>query len=179
MTVDLLARVIDLKVNEHLRNISEQSRKLTAEMTLLRDFFTPIPISDVIYKVINGRKVGYRDYGIWQEKRGGGYDVTYEHTETYAGTTTTLNLDFSTQVMLKRIEMIWDDTITKDYEIRMFSDFNHSSLYSLLKKETGNTETSDITFLDFVYPAGSRLQFYFSNYTAAKINKILIVIEEL
>lgn len=179
MSNDLLARVIDLKVQDHLRNISEQSRKLTAEMTLLRDFFTPIPISGVAYKIINGRKVGYRDYGIWQEKRGGGYDVTYEHTETYAGTTTTLNLDFTTQVMIKRIELIWNDTTTKDYELRMYSDFLNSSYYSVIKKETGNTETSDITFLDFVYPAGSRLQFYFSSYTVGKINKILVAIEEL
>jgi len=176
---DLLARTIDLKVNDHLRMINEQSKQIKQEITLLRDFFTPIPISGVTYKIINGRKVGYRNYGIWQEKRGGGYDVTYEHTETYAGTTTALNLDFSTQVMIKRVELVWDDAITKDYELRMFSDFLNSSYYSVIKKEVGNTETSDITFLDFVYPAGSRLQFYFSSYTAAKINKILVAIEEL
>lgn len=179
MTEDLLARVIDLKVQDHLRNISEQSKKLTAEMTLLRDFFTPIPISGVTYKIINGRKVGYRDYGIWQEKRGGGYDVTYEHTETYAGSTTNLNLDFKTQVMVKRIELVWNDATARDYEIRMYSDKDNSIYYSVIRTEIANTKTSTIISLDFVYPAGSRLQFYFSSYTAAKINKILIAIEEL
>ncbi len=150
------------------------------EVTLLRQNQVSTPeITGVQYKVINGHKVGYRPYGIWDEKRGDGYEVTYEHTEIYAGSTLTLNLDFAYQTALKRVELIWNDTTAKGYELRMYSDFNNSAYYSLIKKETGNQDTSDISMFGFVYPAGSRLQFYFDNYTAGKINKILVAIEEL
>jgi len=179
MSNDLLARHIDKSFESVLNQSFEKQKQIKDELTLLRDYFTPIPISGVTYKIINGRKVGYRQVGVWDEKRGGGYDVTYEHTETYASTSYTVNLDFVTQVMLKRIEMIWDDNTTKNYEFRVYSDFNNSVYYSVIKKEVGNTETSDISFLDFVYPAGSRLQIVVSACTATKINKILIAIEEL
>jgi len=176
---DLLARHIDKSFESVLNQSFEKQKQIKDEITLLRDYFTPIPISGVTYKIINGRKVGYRQVGVWDEKRGGGYDVTYEHTKTYAGTTTTLNLDFITQVMLKRIEFVWDDDTARTYEIRVFSDKDNSVLYSVIRSETANTKTSAIISLDFVYPAGSRLQFYFSSYTASKINKILVAIEEL
>ena len=179
MSNDLLARHIDKSFESVLNQSFEKQKQIKDELTLLRDYFTPIPISGVTYKIINGRKVGYRQVGVWDEKRGGGYDITYEHTETYAGTTTTLNLDFVTQVMLKRIELVWDDDTARTYEIRVFSDKDNSVLYSVIRGETANIKTSAIISLDFVYPAGSRLQFYFSSYTATKLNKILVAIEEL
>jgi hypothetical protein len=149
------------------------------KLRIIRDFFTPVPAQGVAYRIINGHSIGSRSYGGWAEKRGAGYEVTYERTETYSGTTLILDLDFATQAMLKRIELMWNDATSKDYEIRVFSDFNNSSLYSLIKKETGNTETSEITFMDFVYPPGARVQLYFENYTAGKICKVLVAMEEL
>ncbi len=178
-TGDVLARKIDLSIEDYQKQLIAQNKKIGTDISLLRDFFTPVPISGVTYKIINGRKIGYRSVGVWDEKRGGGYDVTYEHTETYVSTTTNINLDFNTQVIIKRIELIWDDATAKGYELRAYSDKDNSPYYSLLKKETGNTDTRDILRYDFVYPAGSRLQFYFDNYTPGKICKILVAIEEL
>lgn len=179
MATDLFTRQIDKKFDERLTQIDSKTKLIREDISLLRDYFTPVPVSGVVYRLINGRKVGYRTYGIWEEKRGSGYEITYEHTETYAGTTTTLNLDFQTQVMLKRIEQIWNDGTSKDFQLRMYSNFAENSYYSLLKDETGNTETSEIDEYNFCYPAGSRLQIYFSSYTAAKICKIIVAIEEL
>jgi hypothetical protein len=157
-------------------------KKIATETKIIRDFFTPALIPGVQYRLVNGKQIGYRQYGLWDEKRGSGYEVTYEHTVTYSGSTYTINLDFPNQTMIKRFEMTWwnagaVDTTSKDYEIRVFSDFNNDSYYSVLKKSVGNTESSDITFSDFVYPAGSRLQLFFENYTTTRVMKILVAIE--
>jgi hypothetical protein len=92
----------------------------------------------------------------------------------------TLNLDIPVNVMLNRIEMISSDNTAKTYEVREYTDWNNDSYYNLLKSSTANQDTR--WFRDYTnhfLPAGSRLQFYFSSFTAEKTIKLIVATEEI
>lgn len=132
----------------------------------------------VVWRVVDGRKVGYRVYGQWTEKRSVNFQVLYEQIVTYAGSTMTLNLDFQANVMLNRIEMISSDNTAKTFEIREYTDYNADSYYNLLKSSTANQDTRWFRSYDNHFmPAGSRIQFYFSGFTAAKTIKLIVATE--
>jgi hypothetical protein len=134
----------------------------------------------IVWRIVAGRKVGYRKYGNWDEKRSVNFQVMYEQIVTYAGSTMTLNLDIPVNVMLHRIEMISSDNTAKSYEIREYTDWNNDSNYNLLKASTANQITRWFKpYSNHFIPAGSRIQFYFSSFTAAKTNKIIVAVEEI
>ncbi len=103
----------------------------------------------------------------------------YERVVTYAGAANTQDIDFLKSVQINRIEQIWDDTTTKDFSIRVFSDTMIS--YVELDTQTGNTATSRLLQLgtEYKYPAGSRLRFYSGTNTNAKTNTIRVQADEL
>ncbi len=136
-------------------------------------------INASIWKIEQDRRLGISQWGAWTAKRAQNYDVLYEHIETYAGTTTTLNLDFEENVRLRRIEMVHNDNTAKGYEIRIFNDYEKNSNYNILKSSTANQDTTWLQGYDLFLPAGSRIQFYFSNYTTGKTNSIAIGVEEV
>ncbi|HWQ95918.1 MAG TPA: hypothetical protein VN368_00960 [Candidatus Methylomirabilis sp.] len=166
----------DSATASRIRSIDENIRSLKD------NFISPeYNAPGIVWRVVNGKKVGFRQYGIWTEKRSINYQVLYEHTETFAGSTTTLNLDFFVNVNIQRIELIYNDSTAKDYEIRIYSDYNSDSYYNLLDKGTSNQDTPLMNYdpMSGMMPAGSRLQLYFSNYTAGKIVKIVVGAEEI
>lgn len=136
-------------------------------------------ISNHIWKIEQDKRVGMFVWGAWTGKRAQSYDVAYEHIETYSSITTTINLDFSENVILSLLEMVHDDDTAKDYEIRTYTDYEKNGLYNLLKAETANQDTTWMQEYYKFMPAGSRLQFYFSNYTLGKRNSIVVGVEEI
>jgi hypothetical protein len=155
---------------------------MEADLKALRDNFIDPGYNapGIVWTVINGKKVGSRQYGSWTEKRSINFQVLYEQIVTYAGSTMTLNLDFPVNAMLNRIEMISSDNTAKTYEIREYTDYNRDSYYNLLKSSTANQDTR--WFRDYqnhFMPAGSRIQFYFSSFTAAKTIKLIVATEEI
>jgi hypothetical protein len=151
------------------------------DIRALRDNFIDVQYnSGVSWRSVNGKLVGSRQYGGWTEKRSVNFQVLYEQIITYAGTTMTINLDFLVNVMLRRAEMIHSDNIAKTYEIRYYSDYNHDSNYNLLKASTANQDTRWFQGYENLFmPAGSRVQLYFSGFTAGKTNKVIIGVEEI
>ncbi len=136
-------------------------------------------INASIWKIEQDRRIGLSQWGVWTVKRAQNYDVLYEHKVTYAGTTTTIDLDFMENVRLRRIEMVHDDNTVKTYEIQLFNDYEKNSSYNILKSSTANQDTTWMQGYDLFMPAGSRLRFYFSNYTVGKINSIAVGVEEV
>ncbi len=134
----------------------------------------------VIWRVVDGKKVGYRQYGPWTERRSINFQVLYEQIVTYTGANMTINLDFQVNVMLNRIEMISSDDTAKGFEWRAYTDYNHDSYYNLIGKGKANQTTRILQMYEKEFmPVGSRIQFYFDNFTAAKTNKIIVGVEEI
>lgn len=107
-----------------------------------------------------------------------GKSVTYEQTITYTGTTLTVNRDFPVGIAVKRIDQIWSNATAKDINVRLYSDVS-SPYYSQLKTATGDTNTSVVlsptTDGELMFPAAGRIQFYYTNFTAGNVIKIVIV----
>lgn len=121
------------------------------------------------------------DYGVWTAKRKG-KSVVYEYQFVYAGVTTTINLDFLRAASVGRIDQIWNDATAKDISNRIYSDAGNA-YYSELKAVLADTNTSIILSPtsegELKFPVGGRLQFYYANYTAGKICKIVVAVTEL
>ncbi len=117
----------------------------------------------------------------WTYKKEG-KSIVYEQQITYSGTTTTINLDFLTAAAVKRIDQIWNDGTAKDLSVRLYSDAANI-YYSELKKVLADTNTSIIlspsSDQELKFPSGGRLQFYYANYTAGKICKIVTAVDEI
>lgn len=164
-------------------NIENRLKTIDENLRALKDNFISKEYNapGIVWRVINGKKVGFRNYGEWTERRSINFQLLYEHIETYAGTTRTLDLDFQVNTMLRRIEMIHNDDTAKTFEVRLFSDYNQdSSNYNILKSSTADQTVRWMQVFDNIFlPAGSRLEFYFSSYTAGKTNKIIIGVEEI
>ncbi|MFZ3385308.1 MAG: hypothetical protein WA144_15415 [Candidatus Methanoperedens sp.] len=134
----------------------------------------------IVWRIVAGRKVGYRKYGNWDEKRSVNFQVLYEQIITYTDTTITLNLDIPVNAMLNRIEMISSDNTAKTYEIREYTDWNNDSYYNFLKTSTANQGVRWLKpYSNHFLPAGSRLQFVFSSFTAGKTIKLIVATEEI
>ena len=103
----------------------------------------------------------------------------YERTVTYDGNANTQDIDFLKSIQLNRIEQIWNDTTTKDFSVRVFSDTMIG--YAELKNRTGSTATSDVLQLgmEYKYPAGARLRIYSGTNTTAKTDTIRVQVDEL
>lgn len=105
----------------------------------------------------------------------------YEQQVTYVGTTQSVNLDFPRAMKVNLVEQIWNDASSKTFAIRKYS--NPSTVtnpYSTVQTVAADVETDRILVIDdFKMSAGSRLQFYYSSYTAAKIVTIRVQADEL
>ncbi len=170
------------EVDMRFRQPQPQQLDYTQLLTAINESLTAIKndlINASIWKIEQNRRIGISLSGAWTVKRAQSYDILFEHTETYSGTTATLNLDFDQNTMLSYIEMIHDDDTAKGYEIRTYNDYDKNSLYTLLAESTSNQDTSWLQGYHKFMPAGSRLQFYFSNYTAGKINSIAVGGQEI
>lgn len=157
-------------------------KALCEDIRAIRDnFISPdYNTMGVIWRVVDGKKVGFRQYGAWTEKRSINFQVLYEQIVTYAGSTMEINLDFQVNVMLNRIEMISSDNTAKGFEWRAYTDYNHDSYYNLIGKGIANQTTRILQMYEKEFmPAGSRIQFYFDNFTAGKTNKIIVGVEEV
>lgn len=104
----------------------------------------------------------------------------YSKTITYTGSANTTDLSFVPSIQINRIEHIWNDTTTKNFSVRIFSEPSLSS-YIELDTQTGNTSTSRILQLgnEFKFPSGSRLRIYSGVNTNLKTDTIRIQVDEL
>ena len=104
----------------------------------------------------------------------------FSKTVTYTGAANTCDLSFPLSIQLNRIEQVWNDTTTKDFSIRVYSN-PASSAYIQLDTQTGNIHTSEILQLgpEWKYPAGSRLRIYSATNTNTKTDTIEIQADEL
>jgi hypothetical protein len=135
----------------------------------------------IMWAVMNGKKVGSRQYGVWSEKRSVNFQILYSTIITYSGTSMSIDLDVNVDVALNRMEMISSDATAKDYEVREYSDRDGDpTRYNLLKSSTADQVVRWMREYDRMFlPAGSRLQFYFSGFMAGKTNKLIVVCEEI
>jgi len=104
----------------------------------------------------------------------------YSKTITYTGSPVTVDLSFVRSVQINRIEHSWNDTTTKDFTVRVYSNPSLTS-YIELETVTGHTKTSRILQLgnEFKYPSGSRLRVYSGVNTNTKTDTMQIQVDEL
>jgi len=104
----------------------------------------------------------------------------YEKVVTYNGSANTQDLDFPVSVQLNRIEQVWNDTTTKDFSVRVYTDPG-LAYYVELDTQTGNTATSRLLQLgsEYKYPSGARLRIYSGTNTNAKTDTIRVQVDEL
>ncbi|MDP1615623.1 MAG: hypothetical protein Q8L68_07475 [Methylococcales bacterium] len=118
------------------------------------------------------------NHGSWIRKRAGN-TIIYEQTVTYVGATQTVNLDFPRMCQLNLIELMWSDATAKDFYVRVYS--SPGVYYIVLDYATASIITNEFIQggQEYDYPTGARLQFFFENYTAGKIVKLVVHTEEL
>ncbi|KPQ42201.1 MAG: hypothetical protein MPEBLZ_03251 [Candidatus Methanoperedens nitroreducens] len=109
-----------------------------------------------------------------------GKSLFFIQTLTYAGATMTLNLDFTKAVQMNRLEQVWNDATARDLSLRMYSNASNSA-YVELDNAAANTALNRIiqAGIEYKYTAGSRLQFYYSNFTVGKTVTIVVQADEL
>lgn len=137
-------------------------------------------ISQQVFSISGNKKIGQFDYSGWTGKRSQDYHVQYEITATYTGSNTTIDLDFPENVELQYYGLIWNNATAKDLEIRVYADYRINDYYNLLYKNTNYTidkrmEREINTFM----PAGTRLRFYFENYTVGNIVTAVVGVREV
>lgn len=80
---------------------------------------------------------------------------------------------------INRIRQLWNDTTSKDFEIRVYGGLENQ--YDLIRKYTSDTTQSDIMpggeF--FIYLKTSKIDFVYANTTNGKTVDITIQLEEL
>lgn len=132
------------------------------------------------HNMIHGRTPSYNDtFGDWKRTK---VNKTYffEQTITFAGSTMTVDLNLPSSFQLNRIEQVFSDTTARDFDERVFT-IPGSSAYIELKTVLADVSLNNYTQLgnEYKYPATSKLQIYYANFTVGKTVIIKIQLDEL
>jgi len=146
-------------------------------------------IFDSVYEVLNDiKKLLSSQYdtrslidnwGIWSHEQKG-KNHFFSHEETLSATSKTFNLDLPIATQLNHLWMAWDDTTSKNYDIRVYN-VPSSAYYVSLNKKTGDINTSIFQQggSEFKFQSGTRISIVLTSATISKVMKIVIQVTEI